>query len=145
MRAGVALFIVLFGLLAPDNVYAQLILVTGKIIDKETGGSISQLSVVEKTSGFGTISNESGMFSLFLKAGSVTLNFRDDRYLNNPASFVLKSDTVIQVSLSAIRADHSKKGRKEHVRDAGQSEYAENPVPIDELLEPAENPKPEKK
>jgi hypothetical protein len=102
---------------------AQLISVSGTILDNLTGKTIQQISVVEAKSGVGTISSFNGTFILLLKKGEVKLSFSDNNYETFNTSFVLTRDTTIYVKLNAINLGTS---RKEKQGNALQSGYVAN-------------------
>ncbi len=111
----------------PVSLKSQMVCVAGKIIDKITGETIRQLSVVENNTGIGTISSENGVYSLLLKPGKVLLTFFDEKHEKFSASFELKSDTILNVYLNLLSLEAGKKGRKELRKAETNSEVAENP------------------
>ena len=100
-------------LLVAYNAQAQFLIVTGTVIDYVSGKTISQLSIIEKNSGIGTITSDNGGFSLALKRGEVELTFSDENYKPSAMSFILRNDTTVHVLLEASVPDEGKKARKE--------------------------------
>jgi hypothetical protein len=112
-------------LMFPGVSKAQLVTVTGKIINHITGEVIRQVSVIELNSGIGTISSGEGAFSLYLKAGKVELDFTDEQYKKLSTSFELKSDTVLQILMQPQLQEPGKKIKREPGKEEIQSALAD--------------------
>lgn len=80
----------------------QFVLVTGNIIDGKTGSAIGNGNIFESNSGIGTITNMSGFFSLMLKPGNAEMVISHDGFKDFSQKMILKSDTVLVVSLVPI-------------------------------------------
>jgi len=116
--------------LLPFAIEGQMVCIAGKILDKITGETIQQLSVVERNSGIGTISSENGIYSLLLKPGKVDLTFFDEKkYEKFSASFVLKSDTILNIFMNALNVAGNKKTKKGTGKHESSALVAENPQP----------------
>jgi len=105
----------------------QNLTVSGKITDRITGNAISQLTVVDKNSGIGTISSFDGSFLLLLMPGEVALDFFSAEYELQSVSFDLKRDTFFQVNVSRLKADRFRRVKKESFRSTEQREMAHHP------------------
>jgi len=79
--------------------YAQLIVVTGNVVNEKTNDALVNVNILETFSSIGTISNLSGNFSLMLKPGIAEIVITHDGFKEFSRKMVLKSDTVITVSL----------------------------------------------
>ena len=104
----------------PGN--AQLVLVTGNILNEKTGNALENVSILESYSGIGTITNMSGFFSLMLKPGNaevvITLNGFNDLSKN----LVLNRDTTLTFSLTPVINLKSKPKDTEHQKTAEKTE-----------------------
>lgn len=82
--------------------YAQLIVVTGNVVNEKTNDTLVNVNIFETFSSIGTISNLSGNFSLMLKPGIAEIVITHDGFKEFSRKMVLKSDTVITVSLMPL-------------------------------------------
>jgi hypothetical protein len=94
------ILIILF-LISINYLKAQPVYVGVKIFNK-ANSIIKELSVVEKNTGVGTISSDTGSFLLWLKPGEIVLSFSDGKNDILTTKFVLKSDTIINVYISNL-------------------------------------------
>lgn len=79
---------------------AQLIVVTGNVLNEKTGGALENGGIFESFSGIGTITNVSGFFSLMLKPGNVEFVITHSGYKNLSKKMVLHADTTITLLLA---------------------------------------------
>lgn len=85
--------------------------VKGVVIDKKTKKPISGVSVFEKNSKIGTITNSNGYFYLILKNKDVQIIFEDKRYIKNTIHCTICNDTTIKVNLVVTqKIKHKKRG-----------------------------------
>ena len=103
--------------------YAQLVLVTGNVINEKTGSALENVNILESFSGIGTISNLTGYFSLMLKPGNTEIVITHDGFKEFSKKMVLKNDTVITVSL--MKQVNIKSRVAEHQKTAGKLEKEE--------------------
>ncbi|KAF0237718.1 MAG: Cna protein B-type domain [Prolixibacteraceae bacterium] len=101
---------------------AQLIVVTGKIINENTGGALENVGIFETFSGIGTITNGSGFFSLMLKPGNAEFVISHSGYKNLSRKMVLHSDTTLTLSLAPQINSKLKAKDAEHQKTAEKSE-----------------------
>jgi len=122
MKTEKLLLFFVFCLFATGPGMAQLVNVVGKVTNQE-GQKINNVSILEKVSGIGTISSEDGLFSLLLKPGEVLLNFSLPGYQSCTTEFILKKDTVLNISLPILRAEKNKRLKREHSQEGELSEH----------------------
>lgn len=101
---------------------AQLVLVTGNILNEKTGSTLENVSILESYSGIGTIANMSGFFSLMLKPGNAELVFTLGGYSDLSKKLVLNKDTTLSISLTPVINLKSKPKDTEHQKTAEKIE-----------------------
>lgn len=79
---------------------AQLIVVTGNVINERTGNALENVNIFESFSGIGTITNVSGFFSLMLKPGNAEFVITHTGYKDLSKKMVLNTDTTFTLSLA---------------------------------------------
>lgn len=92
------LFLILF---FPLSVFSRSYTISGYITDSQSGEPILSASVLDLKSGHGAISNSYGFYSLTLAQDSVNLHYSYVGYDPVNESFILDSDTVLHINLSA--------------------------------------------
>jgi len=73
MKTIITYHVFLLCILLPGLCNAQLIKITGNIINEKTGNSIGDVNILESLSGIGTLTNLSGYFSLTLNPGNAEI------------------------------------------------------------------------
>lgn len=101
---------------------AQLIVVTGNIINERTGSAIENVSIFESFSGIGTITNVSGFFSLMLKPGNTEFVITHAGFKDLSKKMILQSDTTLTISLKPQISPKSKFKDTEHQKAAEKIE-----------------------
>ena len=94
--------LLIFCMILPALGNAQLILVTGSIINEKTGAALENVNIIEAYSGIGTITNMSGFFSLMLKPGNAEIVVTYDGFKDLSKKMILNSDTTLTVSLAPL-------------------------------------------
>lgn len=94
--------LLIFCLILPALGNAQLILVTGSIINEKTGAALENVNIIEAYSGIGTITNMSGFFSLMLKPGNAEIVVTYGGFKDLSKKMILNSDTTLTVSLAPL-------------------------------------------
>jgi hypothetical protein len=94
--------LLIFCMFLPALGNAQLILVTGSIINEKTGAALENVNILEAYTGIGTITNISGFFSLMLKPGNAEIVVTYDGFKDLSKKMVLNSDTTLTVSLAPL-------------------------------------------
>lgn len=89
----------ILSIIFPESIYAQYYTVSGNISGYLSSDSICYANVVEANSGFATISNNNGFYSLHFKPGPRIIKVNENGYENFELKFDLKTDTVINVVL----------------------------------------------
>jgi hypothetical protein len=101
---------------------AQLIVVTGNVINEKTGSGLENVSVLESFSGIGTITNVSGFFSLMLKPGNAEFVITHSGYKDLSKKIVLHTDTTLTLLLVPQINPKSKTKDAEHQNTAEKVE-----------------------
>lgn len=102
-RKFLVLGLLLLLILITSGSYAQLLIVNGFIINSLSGENLKEVSVFEKNSQIGTISNENGYFKLVLQSGEIDLSFSNDLFIPEIARLNLVSDTLITVQMNLLK------------------------------------------
>lgn len=101
---------------------AQLIVVTGNVLNEKTGTALENVGIFESFSGIGTITNVSGFFSLMLKPGEAEFVITQSGYKNLSKKMVLHADTTITLSLAPQINPKSKAKDAENQKTAEKTE-----------------------
>ncbi len=99
MKTIITLNFYLLCLLFPICGNAQVLLITGNIINEKTGNALENVNILESNSGIGTITNLNGFFSLMLKPGNAELVISLEGFQKFSRKFEFKNDTTVTVSL----------------------------------------------
>jgi hypothetical protein len=91
-------FVILLGFF-PVITKAQYITISGYVTNFLTGGTVENVTVFEKSSGIGTISNQDGFYKLFLKPGKMDITFSENGFEPYSREFTVSADTAIMVQL----------------------------------------------
>ncbi|WP_297090856.1 carboxypeptidase-like regulatory domain-containing protein [uncultured Draconibacterium sp.] len=83
----------------PGIGWAQVVAITGYVNDGSNGKALENVSIFDKNSGIGTITNQNGFYKLILEKGDVNLSVSTGGF--KPAMHLVKaiSDTTLVVSL----------------------------------------------
>lgn len=97
---GLTLFstFIVAGILLSSQVHSQRISVEGFIVN-ESGKQLREVTVFERLTGIGTISDQTGYFRLMLNSGDVELVFREKNYVPFTEKFTVRKDTSMVVEL----------------------------------------------
>lgn len=126
MKTIVSYHLFLLGMFLPILGSAQLILVTGSIINEKTGNALENVSIFESFSGIGTITNISGFFSLMLKPGNTEIVISHVGFNDLSQKMFLHGDTTLSVSLVPVLNLKSKPKETEHQKTAQKIENSRN-------------------
>ena len=108
MKTTVCYHLLLLCLFLPFIGSAQLLLVTGTIINQKSGETIDNVNIFESLAGIGTITNVSGYFSLMLKPGKAEFVITHDGYKDLIHKMDLQRDTTLTISLIPLSGSKSK-------------------------------------
>ena len=122
MKTIVSYHLFLLCLFLPVFGNAQLVLVTGSIINDKTGNYLENVSILESVSGIGTITNMNGFFSLMLKPGNTEIVISHEGFKDFSQKMILKADTSLIVSLVPVLNLKSKPKDTEHQKTAEKTE-----------------------
>ncbi len=124
----VVILLLVFLATHPLLLSAQRHIVSGRIFDSSTLMPVNQLSVYEKTSGIGTMTNEDGGYSLVLNRGDVELVFSGINFQAVKIGFALTSDTLVNLNLNAQLPERNRRNRKES--NVLVQHSAATPIPV---------------
>jgi hypothetical protein len=113
MKTAVILLLVYLTSACPLILSAQRHNVSGRIFDSSTLMPVNQISVYEKSSGIGTMTNEEGGYSLMLSRGDIELVYSGINYETLKIGFSLNSDTLINLNLNVQMPERNRRNRKE--------------------------------
>jgi len=113
MKTAVIVLLVFLTSAFPLLLSAQRYIVSGRILDSSSLMPVNQISVYEKTSGIGTMTNEEGGYSLMLGRGEIELVYTGINYEAVKIGFALKNDTLINLTLNAQMPERNRRSRKE--------------------------------
>ncbi len=103
-------------LVAPTS-YGQLLIVNGYILNSNSGEKMKNVSVFEKNTKIGTISNEEGYFQLVLPSGDIDITFTDNSFFPQETQLELVSDTVINVQMNLLKAPKNQPNKQNILLD----------------------------
>jgi len=83
----------------PGITWAQFVTISGYVNNSSNGKAIENVSVFEKNSGIGTISNQNGFYRLVLVKKDIDLRITNDGYKAFSSVMELNSDTTLVVKL----------------------------------------------
>lgn len=90
--------------------WAQFITISGYVNNSSNGKALENVSVFEKNSGIGTISNQNGFYRLVLMKKDVDLRITNDGYKSYSSAMELHSDTTLLVKLEpqlSVKEQHN--------------------------------------
>lgn len=99
MRAVIYFLPLIIFFIIPNFINAQFYSISGYITNSGTDRSVENVSVFEKNSGIGTISNNNGYYRLLLNSENISLIISKSGFETFSTKFELKKDTVISVNL----------------------------------------------
>ncbi len=111
MKTALSLHYFLFFLILSFSGNAQMVLVSGTVLNQNSGKNIENVNIFESISGIGTISNQNGFFSLMLKPGNAKIVFSLEGFNELTQKIIVKNDTTLSVSM--VPATHLKSKQKE--------------------------------
>ena len=94
------LFIVL-SVVVSSLVYSQRVTINGYVADSESGERLIGATLLDTVSGYGTVTNNSGFYTLTLPRGNAALRVSYVGYRTEFIAASLTSDTLINVSLTS--------------------------------------------
>ena len=97
--------LLLLFLFACGSVFAQKNVITGKVINKETGQPMQGVNIVADKSKTGTVTNADGTYSFKVKAGSKLLVFSNIGF--TAQTIIIDGKTVIDVALVIAAIDNA--------------------------------------
>lgn len=122
MKTILSYHLLLFSMFLPIFGNAQLVLVTGNILNEKTGSVLENVSILESYSGIGTITNMSGFFSLMLKPGNAEVVITLSGFNDLSKKLVLNNDTTLTISLTPVLNLKAKPKGTEHQKTAEKTE-----------------------
>jgi hypothetical protein len=111
---------ILFIFFLPYLIFSQEYIIKGTVIDKTTSQILSSVSIHDKTSLQGTITDESGNFKILLPGGEHKIEFSYTGYLRVDTTIFLSENIEISISLNPLTVSVgeitiSADGVKDHV------------------------------
>ena len=79
--------------------WGQFMTITGYVNDSSNGKALENVSIFEKNSGIGTISNQNGFYRLVLLKKDIDLRVTNDGFKAFASQMQLNSDTTLVVKL----------------------------------------------
>ncbi len=103
-------------LVSPTS-YGQLLVVNGYILNSTSGEKMKNVSVFEKNTKIGTISNEEGYFQLVLPSGDIDITFTDNSFFPQETQLELVSDTIINVQMNLLKSPKNQPNKQNILLD----------------------------
>jgi hypothetical protein len=122
MKTILSCHLLVFCVFLPILANAQLVLVTGNILNEKTGIALENVNILESYSGIGTITNMSGFFSLMLKQGNAEMVITLNGFTDLSKKLVLNNDTTLSFSLTPVLNIKTKPKDTEHQKTAEKTE-----------------------
>ena len=108
MKTSISFCVFILMCVLPGYTHAQFITISGYVTHSLTGAAIENVSVFEKHTEIGTISNKDGFFKLMLQPGHFNLSFSENGYKTFSENMVLKSDTTMVIHLKPVLSDKNR-------------------------------------
>ncbi|WP_321376112.1 carboxypeptidase-like regulatory domain-containing protein [uncultured Draconibacterium sp.] len=86
----------------PGMSWAQVIAISGYVNDGSSGKALENVSVFEKNSNIGTITNQNGFYKLILQQGEADLSITNGGFKSVQHHVKAISDTTLVVSLQPV-------------------------------------------
>ncbi len=86
----------------PGMSWAQVVAISGYVNDSSSGKALENVSVFEKNSGIGTITNQNGFYKLILQKGDVDLSITNGGFKSVQHHVTANADTTFVVSLQPV-------------------------------------------
>lgn len=100
----------------PGMSWAQVVAISGYVNDGTSGKALENVSVFEKNSGIGTITNQNGFYKLILEQGEIDLAITNSGFKSVRQHVNVVADTTFVVSLQPVinGRDRQKKDDQVH-------------------------------
>lgn len=85
--------------LLPGMTWGQFLTISGYINDSSNGKALENVSIFERNSGIGTISNQNGFYRLVLIKKDVDLSITNEGFKTFTSKMRLSADTTLVVKL----------------------------------------------
>ncbi len=85
--------------LLPGMTWGQFLTISGYVNDSSNGKALENVSIFEKNSGIGTISNQNGFYRLVLIKKDVDLSITNEGFKTFTSKMRLNADTTLVVKL----------------------------------------------
>ncbi|MDX8340612.1 carboxypeptidase-like regulatory domain-containing protein [Draconibacterium sp. IB214405] len=102
--------------LIPGMSWAQVVAISGYVNDGSSGKALENVSVFEKNSGIGTITNQNGFYKLILQEGEVDLAISNGGFKSVQHHVKAIADTTLVVSLQPVINGKDKQKKDDQVR-----------------------------
>lgn len=100
----------------PGMSWSQVVAISGYVNDGTNGKALENVSVFEKNSGIGTITNQNGFYKLILDQGEIDLTITNGGFKSVQHHVSAIADTTLVVSLQPVinGKDRQKKDDQVH-------------------------------
>ena len=102
-------------LIIPGMSWAQIVTITGYVNNGSNGKAMENVSIFEKNSGIGTITNQNGFYKLILDQGDIDLSISDGGF--EPVLYHVEavSDTTLIVSLQPVLSNKDRQKKDDQI------------------------------
>lgn len=99
----------------PGMSLAQVVAVSGYVKNASNGKVLENVSIFDKNSGIGTITNQNGFYKLILDVGEVNLTISNGGFKTALHTVEAKSDTTLLISLQPVIRDKNRQKKDDKV------------------------------
>ena len=102
-------------LIIPGMSWAQIVTITGYVNNGSNGKAMENVSIFEKNSGIGTITNQNGFYKLILDKGDIDLSISNGGFKPVLHHVEAVSDTTLVVSLQPLLSSKNRQKKNDQV------------------------------
>lgn len=102
-------------LIIPGMGWSQIVSITGYVNNGANGKALENVSIFDKNSGIGTITNQNGFYKLILDKGDVDLSISNGGFKPVLHHVKVVSDTTLVVSLQPVLISKNRQKKNEPV------------------------------
>lgn len=102
-------------LVIPGMGWAQIVSITGYVNNGANGKALENVSIFDKNSGIGTITNQNGFYKLILDKGDVDLSISNGGFQPVLNHVKVVSDTTLVVSLQPLLSSKNRQKKNDQI------------------------------
>lgn len=95
-------YLTLLFFIVPGISWAQVVTISGYVRNAADGQALENVSIFEKQSGVGTITNQDGFYKLILQQGEYDLTVSDNGFQTFERHLDINANTTVEICLSPM-------------------------------------------